>query len=74
MQGLRREELHPGGSKLDRQREAVDTRADAGDGWRVLVGHMKVRLDGESALDEELHRLVLGERLRGRLRARVGKA
>lgn len=42
-----------GGGELDRQREAVEARADVADGGSVIRRDGKVRADGGSALDEK---------------------
>ena len=62
----------PRGGELERERQAVEAEADAGDVVGVLVVEHEARRRGGRALDEERHRLVVREALR-RLRAlRIG--
>jgi hypothetical protein len=68
----RAEHVDPGGGELDRQREPVEPRADLGDRGGVLVAHAEVGLGSLRPLDEQGHRLVLGERLQAREVRRVG--
>ena len=42
--------------ELDRQRNAVDRDADAGDGGGVVVGEIDAGIDRPGALEEQLHR------------------
>ena len=70
-QSLRREELDPRGGQLDGERQSVDTLADAGHGRRIFIRDSEVGLDGDSPLDEQLHRLVLRQRRRRRLGSRI---
>jgi len=51
--GLRRQQLRPGGGKLDRERNAVEAPADLGDGGRVLGRQLEARPYGLHALDEQ---------------------
>ena len=52
-QGLRRKELDPGGRQFDRERQPVDALTDSGDGGRIVIGGLEIRLDRDRALDEE---------------------
>ena len=65
------EQLHPRRGQLDRQRHAVEAGADAGDGRSVVVRDGEPGLDRHGPGDEQLDRLVLGDRLR-RARPLVG--
>ena len=73
-QRLRCKKLDPRRGQLDGQRQPVDAFADAGDGRRVLVGGLEVRLHRHRTLDEELDRLILRQRRQRWQRAQVGQA
>ena len=60
-QRLGRKELDPRGGKLNRKRQAVDSFADAGDRWRILVRGLEIRFDRHGALDKEPDGLELRE-------------
>ena len=64
-EGLRREQLDPGGCQLDREREPIEARAQLGHRGRVLVRHREVVARSSGTLDEERDGVVLGEVLRG---------
>ncbi len=53
------------GGELDRKRNAVELMTDAGERHRVLLRHPERRLRRNGAINEQLHRFVLGERRRG---------
>ena len=57
------EHPHARRRQLNRQRDAVERVADPLDGLLVVWRDLEVRLDGVRALDEEVDRLLIGERL-----------
>jgi hypothetical protein len=59
----RRERLHARGSELDRERQAVEARADLGH----LAVYGEVRPDGQGTLHEEIDRFPLPHRIDGDL-------
>ncbi len=70
---LRGEELDPRGRELDRERQPVEAIADLRHRRRVLGGDGEVGTHGRRALDEETHRVRLGEHLERRKTRRIGK-
>ena len=50
---LGREQLHPGCGELDREWQAVQPRADLGDGRSVLAGERELRPDGAGPVHEQ---------------------
>ena len=63
---LGRKDLDARRGELDGERQAVEPRADLGDGARVRGRDAEVWLDRDCALDEEPHRLRLREHLGSR--------
>ena len=61
----RRKQLGSRRGELDRERQAVEPYAQLGDRGRILLGQGEARIGGLRARDEELRRLVLGERRHG---------
>ena len=61
---LDRQRAHARGGQLERERNAVEALADAGDRRRVVVGDRERRLRRQRALDEQPRRRVLLERMR----------
>ena len=61
------QQLRPRGGQLDRERQALEACADLGDGARVPLAQREARIGGLCAGDEELGRLVVGERWHGEL-------
>ncbi len=59
-QRRRREELRPRSGELDRERQAVESRTELGDGGRVLLAQREVGIGGLRARDEQLGRLIVG--------------
>lgn len=58
-----REDFDPGGRKLDRQRQAIETAADLDDGGRVSFREREVRPHRPCPLDKERHGWVPGKLL-----------
>ena len=56
---VRRQELDAGRRELDGERHPMQARGDAGHGRSVVVRHLEVRSDTDSAGDEQPNRLVL---------------
>ena len=70
---MRGEHLDERRGQFDRQRQAIEARADFGDGGSVGIGHGEVRLDGLRPLDKETHGLVLTQRLNRGQMGWIGK-
>ena len=71
--GLRREDVDARRRQLDRQRQAVEARADLRHGRRILVGHLEVGLHAHGPFDEQGNRLVLRKALRSLMQLRIGR-
>ena len=56
-----REHSDAGGSKLDRQRQPVEERADRGDGGGILVRQLEGVTGGAGSLHEQCDRVILRE-------------
>ena len=68
----RLQETHPGGGQLDRERQAVQPRADPGNGYPILVVEPEFRVRGPGPLHEQVDRAVPEEIRHASLRFRIG--
>ncbi len=57
------QQLEPGGSELDRQRDAIQLTTDVGDKRDIWLREPKVGRGRRCAVDEEVDSLVLGQAL-----------
>ena len=67
-QRMGREQMDPCRGQFERQRNALQTRADLDDRANVRGGDHEIVLHGLSARDEQAHRFVLHDRFQRRQR------